>query len=138
MAQGATACFIVSFFISSILLSQFREDPKRSDPFLNSKSISFSSFLRTRKIYPVSLSSRMCLMNRLQSAGLFSGSAFAEALRSCSGPYAKRSILFIRGACGVHKTGENSSDETAKAVMFFDLLRSPYMFKRFTTIQNLF
>ena len=38
----------------------------------------------------------------------------------------------------MHKTAENSSDETAKAVMFFDLLRSPYMFKGFTTIQNLF
>ena len=34
------------FFLHiSILLSQFREDPKRSDPFLNSRSISFSSFL---------------------------------------------------------------------------------------------
>ena len=33
------------FLHISILLSHFREDPKRSDPFLNSRSISFSSFL---------------------------------------------------------------------------------------------
>ena len=40
--NGLLYCF---FLHISILLSQFREDPKRSDPFLNSRSISFSSFL---------------------------------------------------------------------------------------------